>query len=554
MSIIVWTTSKVTKAKCVFVRRTLTDKHLKSNLELLYPNLFSFSFFSSPFFIKPSSEAPTRKAVIMQLPQGTMVESSITTEASSPSASSSTEHASQNSTPTTPISEGSHYDTGDDYYQSPTFWYPRIHALCKTLWPEAKHEAVFLSQGTYNKIFSLSIGQDNGARHEEYVLKIPELEDMVLNTVGVLRYVKERIGRAETKPKVLKLPEVMSWDATKDNELRYPYTIEERLPGSSLGKCWDTLTQAQKISTAKQVALLYNDLTGVANETAGIVGIPAGLESKKEQLGSVPEEFVRVSAFGASSGGYRDHVHLTNTDKNITPSQFRCGPSGSPIDDMMLASLQRRMLQVSQRGSPITDIVEKHYKPLLRIVEELSEEGVFRSVPSGRGSAAGFCLSNMNLSLENTMIDFSDEDNLYITAILDWELPAFVPRFIAAEPPRWLWRADIKTKRWPECSPEPLDRKLVGADSAENEVIKLAFDEAVGADFCDRAYTHEFGFARRILKLSISDNWGQPEIYESEDIQSAWEAFCREDQTGLKEMALEDALAMLDCGKKSEAG
>ncbi|KAH6659457.1 hypothetical protein BKA67DRAFT_652685 [Truncatella angustata] len=472
---------------------------------------------------------------------------------STPGSPSSILYPSPGSRPTTPRSESViRYETGDDYYQPPPFWFPRIQALCKTLWPNARHNIAFLAVGTYNKVFGLSVLHEDGAACGEYVLKLPELEDTVTNTVGVLRYLERRTSPAEGESRALRLPEVVGWDGTKDNDLGYPYIMTKRIPGMNLGKEWEALAQSQRMAVATQIARLYMDFESISSAVTGIINVPPTHNTAEKSISPKPDELLEISAFGTTfAGDQARHTDFEDEENGLLPlDRLYADPPGLPVGEMMLAPLKRRISQALHQETPDLNIVEYHYKPLLYILGQLNEGDIFASVDDGNDEDTRFCLWNLDLTPSNIMIDYATNHEPYITGILDWEAAIFGPRFMTAEPPRWLWTNEVATKSWPEYDPEPLHKRLMDADSRDDDAIKGVFEQAMGPEWLSNAYDPEFVFARQILKLSMLSVWGQAEVDESEDIQLAWDGFCDERQTEAEQETLEETLADLNISRE----
>ncbi|KAM0810430.1 hypothetical protein AB5N19_10779 [Seiridium cardinale] len=466
--------------------------------------------------------------------------------------SPSSTYATQDSRPATPQSQESLYNLGDDYYQPPTFWYPKIRALSKTLWPEARSETVFLAKGEYSKIFMISVFRDAGAEHDEYVLRLPEMEETLPNTVGVLQYLNRRIAENAESLVALKVPELVRWDCTKHNELEYPYVLLERVPGTNLQSCWVNMTHDQKVGVAKQVGQLYEEFTNIVSPLAGTFGVAPNPKTLEKSQLLDPEKILSIAALG----GLFLNGSLTRTEsddaKNVLLSLDRLhsdlpGPAAS---ETIFAPFKRRIHQLLPRYSSNPELAENCFNPLLEIIQDLEESGGFNNDDNNGHENSNFCLWHTDLRPSHIMVDNTNGEVPCITGILDWEEPLFGPRFMAAKAPRWLWRDDAAYADWTESRRqhdlEPLDKTDVEADGPENEEVKKVFDAVMGPEWCRMAYGTEYVVARRILDLSVLEDWATYHTYDLENLRNTWNEYCEKARAGTKEHELKRALEQLN--------
>ncbi|KAK9422675.1 hypothetical protein SUNI508_00538 [Seiridium unicorne] len=466
--------------------------------------------------------------------------------------SPSSTYATQDSRPATPQSQESLYNLGDDYYQPPTFWYPKIRALSKTLWPEARSESVFLAKGEYSKVFMISVFRDAGAEYDEYVLRLPEVEETLPNTVGVLQYLNRRIAENAESLVALKVPELVRWDCTKRNELEYPYVLLERMPGTNLQSCWVNMTHDQKVGVAKQVGQLYEEFTNIVSPLVGTFGVAPNPKTPEKSQLLDPEKILSIAALGSRflNGG------LTRTEsddaKNVLLpiDRLHSDLPGLAASETIFAPFKRRIHQLLTTYSSNPELAENCFNPLLEIIQDLEESGVFNNDDNNGDKNSNFCLWHTDLRPSHIMVDNTNGEVPCITGILDWEEPLFGPRFMAAKAPRWLWRDDAVYAEWTESRRqhdlEPLDKTDVEADGPENEEVKKVFDAVMGPEWCRMAYGTEYVVARRILDLSVLEGWATYHTYDLENLRSTWDEYCEKARVGTKEHELKRALEQLN--------
>ncbi|OTA89907.1 hypothetical protein M434DRAFT_50008, partial [Hypoxylon sp. CO27-5] len=142
--------------------------------------------------------------------------------------------------------------------------------LCEYLWPSAQHgthSVQYLSCGSFNAVFSLSVTTTDG-QAAEYVLRIPLITQgytSVAHTAAILEYLAKYTD--------LKVPEVITWDATEDNPLENSYIIMSRVPGKCLQDVWEDLNHHQKLLVAKELAHLYLQIESIKHPIAGNMNV-----------------------------------------------------------------------------------------------------------------------------------------------------------------------------------------------------------------------------------------------------------------------------------------
>ncbi|KAI0840737.1 hypothetical protein F5Y06DRAFT_294000 [Hypoxylon sp. FL0890] len=362
-------------------------------------------------------------------------------------------------------------------------WLDKAFTLCENLWPTAKPDTLrvcFLASGSFNAVFSVSMMIADG-EPVEYVLRIPELKSTVIRTVAILEYV--------TKFTDLNVPEVIAWDATKNNPLRHSYIILSRIPGKCLQDVWEDLSHDQKLILAKELARLYLQFESATNPVAGAIEVQAGDFCHGDELTNQ----VFVEPFGAETMEIpHNPIDRSNDKSDILPlDRLRHDPPGSSVNDIMLSIFKRRLYHCENRKTPDTFKPPRYFNPCQKIIEGMVNLGVFEAQDDT------ICLHHPDLFPRNIMVDFSP--NITITGVLDWDDALFVPRFASRVPPRWLWRSELENEY--EYG-EPLDPKDNAPDTPENAEIKVVFENAVGQDWMLEASDKWFPLARALLRFS----------------------------------------------------
>jgi hypothetical protein len=459
----------------------------------------------------------------------------------------------QDLSPSPPENYENPYDTGDEYYRHPDFWKPRIQQLCKTTWPTAQCTVSFLTKGKDHTTFLLCIQdiQDQVQFHQDYVLSLPEDDDTVESEAKTLQYLSHRIAdypfnrhapfssmhsqRFLPALQILKVPEVVQWDATKDNELKYPYIITKRLPGTNLGKLWDSLTQDQRISIVVKVALLHMEFMCISHSHPEMHPSHVNDDTTRAAVTAFPEHRKKFSAIIKQSSDVGTGLHNTVDLSN----------SGLSVRDKICASMRRWAPEfregLSTGFSPsISRTAEVNdRRTLYDLVHALEKEELVSIFEDTSRNTSIQYLYHANLSLDNIMVSFDKEGEPSVTGILGWEEPLFGPLFMSAKPPCWLWQ----TRRRPQAQEveslglEWRTRRLLQAQevelwglewgehatSRENWHIQHVFDYITTAQWKADAYSPDRRLFRRILRLCMVDKWGAQHHHEVEDIRTALE-------------------------------
>ncbi|KAI1075581.1 hypothetical protein F5B20DRAFT_585171 [Whalleya microplaca] len=339
--------------------------------------------------------------------------------------------------------------------------------------------------------FSLSLVTKNDSQLE-YVLRFPESEeDDLPRTAAILEYLNETTD--------LKVPKVITWDATKDNPLDHNYIILSRIPGKNIGEVWDDLTQNQKIDLAKELAQLFLQIEKVTSPVAGEIMV----HEQDFKHGDDISTRIFVQAFGTEVPDYPDYsIDWFNKDSGILSlERLRHDPPGLSVNDIMVTLFKRRMYQAENRKpAPESDHFD-YFRPCQLMIEDMIDRGLFEPENDV------ICLLHSDLYPQNIMVDFTP--NLVITGVLDWDNAKFGPRFAGRVPPWWLWHehhgskdANLSTDYIEEpWDPKEWEQKYE-PDSPENAEIKKAFEDAAGEGWVAEATKKHYPFARNLLHFS----------------------------------------------------
>ncbi|KAI0152507.1 hypothetical protein F4776DRAFT_602087 [Hypoxylon sp. NC0597] len=368
-------------------------------------------------------------------------------------------------------------------------WLSKATQLCEYLWPSAQHgvhSVQYLSRGSFNAAFSFSMTKTDG-QSAEYVLRIPLITrgySDVVHTAAILEYLAKYTD--------LKVPEVITWDATENNPLENSYIIMSRVPGKCLQDVWDDLTHHQKLRLAKELAHLYLQIESITHPIAGHMNV----HKKNFHPGDEVSNHLFVQPFGTEVLELPENpINWCNSGNGLLPlERLQHDPPGLSTDDIMLAIFKRRIYQAENREAPFSSLYEI-FDPCLDIVEQMADMELFEP-PNDI-----ICLHHSDLFPRNIMVDFSPD--ITITGIIDWDDAVFVPRFAGRISPRWLWVPwDEGESDSSDLREDPLDPKMNEPDSPENAEIKKVFEDAMGENWVSEANDRRYDYARELLQFS----------------------------------------------------
>ncbi|XXG98403.1 hypothetical protein Hte_004726 [Hypoxylon texense] len=416
-------------------------------------------------------------------------------------------------------------------------WLPKAVALCRELWPSAKHDTLsvkYLSHGSYNTVFSISIVLA-GDEPAEYVLRIPDDDQFpITRTAAILEYL--------TQSTDLKVPRVITWDVTTDNPLENGYVILARIPGKCLQEVWEDLTHGQKLALARELAQQLLQIESVTNPIAGTIKV----HEKGFRHGDDVSDRIFIEALGAETEEMPGNpINWSNSDNGLLPlDRLRHDPPNLSVNDIMLALFKRRIYQANNHESPHDGYLSV-FEFCQDTVEDLVKLRVFEA------ESDTICLHHADLFPRNIMVDFSPD--ITITGILDWDLTLFVPRFAGRISPRWLWRSVPQNdSEYYKFDKEPLEPEGSEPDSPENAEIKRAFEDAVGESWVAEATGKCYPIARKLLKLARDSRCDGEDIDSILSWTKTYESLLRGTSNDLDDS--DDSDVVMDVAIEDDAG
>lgn len=285
----------------------------------------------------------------------------------------------------------------------------------------------YLASGTYHIVFTfdwLRYGNSNNNQQDSKncstpaVIRIATKEDLneacewTVDQAAILPFVRQHFST---------VPELLQYDATTNNILGKPWTIQSRLPGQVLDSVWDELGLNAKLKIAEQ---LGDFLLGCENIQLPQYGYVGGVET--------PDHCVQLGIRGMDSEG---------------PVEPLTGSLVGPVSlkDHCELSLPEH---ISHRYPwEYDEEFPRHHKLLEgvgRIVKEMHEMTGYRTYTSSNLNQA--VLQHRDLHFGNILVESTgtngnkEEENWHISGILDWDGICAVPLVLAREQPAFLWQ------------------------------------------------------------------------------------------------------------------
>ena len=285
---------------------------------------------------------------------------------------------------------------------------------------------------------------------------------------------------------MLPVPKVEVVDFSANNALANAYVVISRIPGHDLdhlesGKYPSGLSQQSRCSIAKKWAKMLLEIQATSGPMPGrIKCIDNGDGTQTFEV--VPFQRKRVP--GQGSKGLFDDCFVDEAGVEL--------PGASQIAQKVpfRSTLDWFLSQFERRKNPRDPLSVIHFECLAAVATQID--------------AAGYMGSNQYTiyhpgllqSPGNVMIDLGADESLTISGILSWDGAVFHPSFHGCKIPVWLWDGEYSYDKYGNLIEEtPV--------TIEQQQIKQAFENAVGAEYLHRARAPGYGLARQLIPLAM---------------------------------------------------
>ena len=303
-----------------------------------------------------------------------------------------------------------------------------------------------------NRVYTLTSDQDPA---EQYILRVannPYIPEpggrctAIENDVVVLKYLHHK----------LPVPRVRAYCSTKENILELPYTVQTRIPGTSLNHLWGKIDYTDKYAIIDQYLDLLVRFESITFPVAGTFVASAPMATAENDYYPTADPTIRVF-----------------DKRNPEPDQDQRKIKdrvGSDIKSLLISLLQMYINEevennIHQYAHSMTPL----YRQLLVMLEEMESEGFFADQPHP------IVLHHWDLEPRNLMVEKTRGGAWRICGVIEWDDAIAVPRPLARKPPVWIWH-------FPDEEPEDFrdDDQFPDPElSDEDKGLKAYFDAKI---------------------------------------------------------------------------
>ncbi|CAF9941296.1 MAG: hypothetical protein HETSPECPRED_003042 [Heterodermia speciosa] len=358
-----------------------------------------------------------------------------------------------------------------------------------------------------NCVYALQSTADDA---EQYILRVPVLPNFEYHETRCSSIENDAALLGDLEHKLPGLaPRVKAFDATKDNPLETPYTVQTRIPGVSLDHVYDELNFEEKCAIVDQFVGLLSRIESIHFRVAGtfsanplrwtkIRSVTSGAVLKLFDEG--PEEFVSGPKIAEDREGRDLKLFLSSHIEG-----WICQQKKEEVS-LSLPLLPR----------------------LFGMLETLGREGAFAA------KETPVVLNHWDLEPRNIMVE-KVNDAWKICGVIDWDGAMALPRPLARRAPDWIW--DYNREGFTGLLDN--DHHPNQALSDESKDLKAYFDAKAAATlegYLEDAYGKGvwlrtiWTFARRgaencwyvdLLKKLV-DDWDAGPAAEDEGVRAFW--------------------------------
>ncbi|RSL48349.1 hypothetical protein CEP54_012973 [Fusarium duplospermum] len=309
---------------------------------------------------------------------------------------------------TQPTREGLGWTERDTSRIRLPFWTtkPKLRAIevvCRRVLDLQSEEvctAKFFSSGLFNRLYLIDIP----SRQQRLLLRASLPVDPYHKTVGEVATL-EWVRRFTNIP----VPYVIAYDPSPNNEIGFEWLLMPFLPGTTAYEAWPNMSMTAKVALTKQVAEFKAQLLS-ASEVNDMRGIGT-MASPSEKPGYLVSRYRFMG----------DHFHYDV-------------PRGPFHSSREWLDAEIRIAKLSM-GTDYLDGQDKFYLPVEYFLEKTDE--LLEDLPTVfpvTDEPEPTTIFHQDLRLENILVD----EKGVITAVLDWEFSAAVPRWFATIMPEFL--------------------------------------------------------------------------------------------------------------------
>lgn len=359
-----------------------------------------------------------------------------------------------------------------------------------------------LRGGDYNRItgitLPLSKREEHGGRN--FILRVPRWDrGQTDQLVATLEYLRQNSSIPTAR--------VVAKDFSEENVLGSPYVVQDRLPGSDLEILWNDLNHSQRCTVAKKVGGVVKSLLALESPVTGYIKAVAGETSSTVSHVVVPFDLK------SADGDVFDEPEPRDEIATASPRQ-----SQSTLDFFRCQIGRWRAVDVDGNAPLIGRTIDL-WDNMLKVIEEMDDLGLFKSLTH--------CLCHVDLYPRNIMAHIQPDGSVQISGILDWDEAVVAPKFVACEPPAWLWGFDDNDDELPQHKDLPAwPYEKPGAGDVpstwKNRELKQLFEEHAGEEFVRLAYGEEWRLCRGLFRVALFGLTANENYEAAERIVEDW--------------------------------
>ena len=406
---------------------------------------------------------------------------------------------------------------------------PRVESLCQKLWPPHKSMLQTLANSKFatctgaTKLLNLfipvpevtKIERLRGGDYNRIVgITLPlSKSDMNHNCDLILRvprWGQGQLGRAVATLDYLRLhssipvAKVVAKDLSKENVLESPYMIQSRIPGTDLEILWTDINHSQRCTIAQELGCVTKCLLALEFPVTG------HLESSSAGAGTV--ESHTIFPFDLKSA---DGDPFKESEQQAPPSNGAHRQNQSTLDFFKGQIGRWRAVDVA-RGTRMVNRTVGLWDSMLKVIEDMNDLGFFQT--------NNHCLCHVDLHPRNIMVEIQPNSTVKLTGILDWDESVVAPKFMACEPPGWLWGFDSDSLPHGDVPSWPYE--ISGANDTpstiEEQELKRVFEEQAGTEYLKLAYEEEHRLSRGLFRIAVFGLTSSENYNAAERIISDW--------------------------------
>lgn len=404
----------------------------------------------------------------------------------------------------------------------------RVEELCQTLWPPQKYVGFswakssiakyiranrFLSRfipsqtpplierlrgGDNNRITGITLPSSKwGERAQrDLILRVPRSDrGQTAREVATLDYLRQNSS--------IPTANVVTSEYSDQNVLGTPYVIQDQIPGTDLEVLWNDLNHSQRCTIAREVGRVIRSLLALESPVTGLIEASADTTKTAEPHTIAPFDLKSADGSPVEEPQQEGSTVIGKPREKQTTLQFFQSQIG-----------RWRAVDVADDGP---DHMIRLWDSMLEVASQMDKAGLFKPT--------SHCLCHVDLHPRNIMAKISPNDSsILITGILDWDEAVVAPKFVACEPPAWLWGFDPDDipyegqPLWPYESPGANDEP----PTAEKRELKRIFEEHAGGEYMSLAYDEHCRLSRGLFRIAVDGLTASWNWQAAERIISDW--------------------------------